>query len=310
MMTELSKKIIEIRQDFEISLDNAFHDLKDELIPKLKKDLRDQIANLLQMNEANSERVNRNNNVINIEHRLLQRLVIIAEHDYNSTYYMIRKIAQIEAKVGNDMIVLFEQFMRDLSTDRAKLRDVQDLVDQSERKRNRSSRDALDDLEKNKFQLSNKTSNSSSTSNKSSDLLDRLKLIISDDISAATKKYAENLEKNRDQIDSHKFTEKWIGSILSDFNDISSQRMRSTKNSTKDQQSQEYSEYEISHINLLLHHFKKSEKISPTDGGKTSETDLYNFIGQQLLNQKLNVLANTIREIRPIKSCDNQIMMM
>ena len=175
---ELSMKVIEIRQEFEISLDNAFRDSRDDLVPQLKKDLRDHVAELLRINDDRRKKV-----AVNMEERLVQRIGIIARHDYNSTYYIIRKIAEIESKIGNDMILLFEQFMRDLSPDRVKLRELQDFVDQSERKRNRTSRDALDVLDKEKFRLPEKTGSRDLQNN---DVLQQARLFLSNDIISKT----------------------------------------------------------------------------------------------------------------------------
>jgi len=72
MLTELSMKVIEIRQEFEISLDNAFRDAKDDLVPSLKKDLRDHLAELLRITD------DRRTKSVNVEQRLVNRLAIIA----------------------------------------------------------------------------------------------------------------------------------------------------------------------------------------------------------------------------------------
>jgi len=182
------------------------------------------------------------------------------------------------------MISLFEQFMRDLSPDRVKLRELQDFVDQCERKRNRTSREALDILDKAKFQLPEK---STEIDTKNNDVLQQARLFLSNEIILATETFLQQSQKSQ-QSGEQKFSTKWIEAVLSDFHDLTTQRVKVSKGNSKEQQSAQFAEYEQNHINLLIRHLTelnnfKTEKVDP-------QVDVRYFIGQQLLNQKLQVL--------------------
>jgi hypothetical protein len=93
-------------------------------LPQLKKALRDHQADIIRIADKGGP-TRHKKSPLNIPLKMTEKLNIIGEYDYKTTYEMFRRIAQIEEKIGNEMITLFETFMKDLSIDRSKLRDLQ-----------------------------------------------------------------------------------------------------------------------------------------------------------------------------------------
>ena len=99
---------------------------------KLEKTNRDNQAKILNLKEQG--KISTAELIAAVANKTIEA---IASIDFEAANFLMRKIATIETEIGDGLLDLFEDFMKNLSPDREKIRKIQDEVDHAERLRNK-----------------------------------------------------------------------------------------------------------------------------------------------------------------------------
>ena len=138
MLKELSQEIIRIRVRFEDSLQNALDETSETFLTKLEKENRQIHAKVLNLKDE--DRISQEE-LINIA--IFKILETIGSVDEDASNFLIRKIATIETEIGEALLDLFEEFIRNLGPDSRAIKELQNDVDHTERIRNKVRADFL-----------------------------------------------------------------------------------------------------------------------------------------------------------------------
>ena len=132
MLKELSQEIIRIRVRFEDSLQNALDETSETFLAKLEKENRQIHAKVLNLKDEG--RISQEELINTAIFKILET---IGSVDSDASNFLIRQIASIETEIGEALLDLFEEFIKNLGPDSKAIKELQNDVDHTERIRNK-----------------------------------------------------------------------------------------------------------------------------------------------------------------------------